>query len=64
MNFKIKEKRIEKGMTQEELAEKSGISRASILSYENGTAKNITVKNLESIADALNCKIEELFCYD
>ncbi len=61
MKLNVKAKREEKGLTQEELSEKSGISRASIALYESNSVSNITVKNLEALACALECGIEDLF---
>ena len=61
MKFNIKELRQKSGMTQEELAKKAGISRATIAMYENNTADNITVKTLESLAKALSCHVTDLF---
>lgn len=61
MKFNIKELRQKSGMTQEELAKKAGISRATIAMYENNIADNITVKTLESLAKALDCHVTDLF---
>ena len=59
----IKKKRKEKGITQEELAEKMFKGQGHISAIEN--AKNNSVVDLEvlnNIAQALDCKIED-FCY-
>lgn len=61
MKLNVKKIRLEKGLTQEELASKSGISRASIALYESNSIDNITVKNLEALAKVLECSITELF---
>lgn len=61
MKLNVKKIRLEKGFTQEELASKTGISRASIVLYENNSVDNITVKNLEELAKALDCTINDLF---
>ncbi len=61
MKLNVKKIRLEKGLTQEELASKSGISRASIALYESNSTDNITVKNLEALAKVLECSIAELF---
>lgn len=50
---KIKQRRIELGMDADELAEKTGKSRATIYRYENGDIKNIPITVLKPIADAL-----------
>lgn len=61
MKLNVRKKREEKGFTQEELSLKSGISRGSIILYENNSVDNITVKNLEALAKALDCTITDLF---
>ena len=61
MGCKIKEFREAARMTQEELAEKSGISRGTISALENGTARNTTSKTLVQIARALNATVEQIF---
>lgn len=61
MKLNVKAKREERDLTQEELSEKSGISRGSIALYESNAVSNITVKNLEALANALECRIEDLF---
>ena len=50
------------GMTQAELAEKSGVNSRQIQRVEIGEAKtdNLTAKNLIAIADALNVDIKDL----
>jgi len=51
--------RKEAGLTQEELAKKTGISRSSIAMIE--TAKrDITISNLSKIAKALKISLSEL----
>lgn len=62
MGYKIKEMREAKSMTQEELAEKSGISRVTISGLENGTERNTMSKTLIKIAKALDVTIDQLFC--
>ena len=61
MAFKIKEIRTEKGVSQEELAEKSGVSRVIISGLETGERKNTTVKTLSDIAAALGVKVCDIF---
>ena len=61
MGFRIKEVREEIGMTQEELAKKSGISRTTISALENGSNKNTSSKTLLAIATALNTTVENIF---
>lgn len=61
MKFKIKEHREKEGITQEELSKKSGVSRAIISGLESGTIVTTTTKTLIRIADALNCKVSDIF---
>lgn len=61
MEFKVKERREKEGMTQEELSKRSGVSRTIISGLESGTIKTTTTKTLLSIAEALNCKVSDVF---
>lgn len=61
MGFKIKEIRESKNMTQEELAEKSGVSRVTISAMENGVKRNTTSKTLLCLARALGVTIDQIF---
>ena len=64
MGYKIKEFREKIGMTQEELAEKSGVSRTTIWSLENGTEKNATTKTLLKLAHTLGTTVDNIFFTD
>jgi len=57
----IKRVREEKGMTQEQLAEKANVNRSLLNQLETGKLKNTSINTLQKIADTLNCKITELF---
>ena len=61
MGFKIRQLRKEKGLTQEELAQKSGVSRATIIGLENGTICITTTATLIKIATALGEKVGNIF---
>ena len=61
MGYKIKEKRVEKKMTQEELAAKSGVSRATISGLENGTMRATSSKTLLKLAKALDTTVDQIF---
>lgn len=50
---RIKEKRIERNMTLEEVGKIAGVSRATIQRYESGTISNIPSDRIERIAKAL-----------
>lgn len=50
------------GMTQKELAEKSGINIRQIQKYESGEYDigNMTLKNAAALADVLECDVRDL----
>ena len=64
LGYKIKEMREQKGMTQEELAIKSGISRGTISALENGTFHNVMSSTLIKLAKALNTTVDHIFFSD
>lgn len=61
MGYRIKELRQEKKMSQEELAEKSGVSRTTISNIENGTDKTVMSSTLMNLAKALETTVDKLF---
>lgn len=61
MAYKVKELRKKRGMTQEELEQKSGVSRVTISSLENGTERNTTTETLLKLATALDTTIDQIF---
>lgn len=61
MGYRIKEVREEHGMSQTQLAEISGVSRATIWALETGKEKVTTTKTLNKLANALNVTVDELF---
>lgn len=60
---KIKEKRLSQHLTQEQLAEKIGISPKSLSQIELGN-NFISADNLEQICSALNVKAKNLFDFE
>lgn len=64
MTFNIKKIRENKGLTQEELAERSMVSRGTIAALESGKPVVTTTKTLEKICSALGSRIEEIFFAD
>lgn len=64
MKNKVKEIREKLGMSQEELSEKSRVSRTTISGLENETIDVITNITLEKIAGALGKKVPEVFFQD
>ena len=61
MGYKIKELREAMKMTQEELAEKSGVSRGTISDLENGIDRTTTSKTLVKLAQALDTTVDRIF---
>lgn len=57
---RVRELRSTKGMTQEDLASLSGLSRQYIGDVERGT-RNISLINIEKIAMAFKITLSELF---
>lgn len=62
MGYKIKELREKNNMTQDELAAKSGVCRATISALENETSRATTTKTLMRIARALGVPVEAIIC--
>lgn len=61
MGYRLKQIREQKGITQESLAAKSGVSRATIAALETGNERNTTSKTLTKLAMALDVSVNELF---
>lgn len=64
MGYKIKEARQDAGLTQDELANRSGVSRSIINGLETGRTTVTTNVTLLKIAKALNRKIADIFFED
>ena len=62
MGFKdrLKEKRVEAGLTQAELAQKAGVTTRTIQNYELGNRKPANMEVIQKIADALATTTEYL----
>lgn len=56
----IKDARIEKGLTQEELGALVGVQKSAIAKYENGRVVNIKRSTLQKLAKALDLKGSDL----
>jgi len=56
----IKKVRTEKGLTQEELAEKVGVKKSAVAKWENGRVSEIKRSNLKNLADALGLNPTQL----
>ena len=61
MGYRIRERREAMKMTQEELADKSGVSRGTISALENGSMRNTTSKTLLKLTQALNTSVDRIF---
>lgn len=57
---KIREERLKQGLSQEQLASKTGVHRTYIGMIERAE-KNITLENIKKVADALGISIKNLF---
>ncbi|KYK29343.1 MAG: helix-turn-helix transcriptional regulator [Theionarchaea archaeon] len=63
MKTRIKELRARYDLTQEDLAQKVGVRRETIVFLEKGKY-NPSLKLAHRVAEALNTTIEELFIFD
>lgn len=61
MKNKIKYYRELKGLSQEDLAKRSEVSRTTISGFENGTIEVTTNTTMDKIANALGVSTIELF---
>ena len=57
---KIKQARIAKGLTQEELGNIVGLQKSAIAKYENGRVVNIKRSTLQKLAQALDLRGSDL----
>jgi transcriptional regulator with XRE-family HTH domain len=61
MEYKIKEIREKRKLSQAELARLSGVSRPTIIRLENSDDVVVNSKTLEQLANALGVSIKSLF---
>lgn len=61
MGKRMKEYRLSRQMSQEELSTASGVSRATISAIENDPAYTPTTKTLERLAAALGSTVNQIF---
>ena len=64
MGCKLRQRREQMKLTQEELARKSGVSRQTISSIEQNENKSVSSRTLEKLARALDTTIGNLFFAD
>lgn len=58
VNNNLSEVRKTKGLTQEGLAEKSGVSRVTIANIERGAVTDLKISTMLSLANALGATVE------
>jgi transcriptional regulator with XRE-family HTH domain len=56
----IKTFRKQRGISQEELARKAGVTYSTLIKLESGSNKNPTVKTLQQIAQTLDVTLDDL----
>lgn len=61
MGTKLKELRLSKNITQEELAKRSGVSRITIANIESGKSESVLTATLAALADALEVSVAYFF---
>ncbi|MDY3361221.1 MAG: helix-turn-helix transcriptional regulator [Clostridium celatum] len=59
--MRVKLRRIELGLTQEELSQKVNIARARIVEVEKGYYENLRLREMKKIAEVLKTTIYHLF---
>lgn len=64
MGKRIKELRLKKGVTQEELGKVIGVQKAAILKYESGLVENMKRSSIKKLAEYFNVKPSYLMGLD
>jgi len=64
MVFRVKEIRLSKRISQEELSKVAGVSRQTISDLESGEIVNTTISTLTKLAEALDCNVSDIFVLD
>lgn len=64
MRVILRDWRLKRGLTQQELAVRSGVKQAIISDVENGNTPNPTVGTLYGLATALRCAMDDLVVPD
>lgn len=59
----IKRMRLDRSMSQKELAKKIGVHQTAVSQWENGTA-DPSLSMIPALLAVFNCKIEELYVPD
>ena len=55
MAQRIKEERLKKGLTQEQLADRLGVQKSAVAKYENGRIENIKRSTIVRMAAIFGC---------
>lgn len=58
---RLKELRMERGISQEDLAEKSGISRTTLSKIENDEEANVNTRTIAKLAEIFDVKPSDIF---
>lgn len=58
--LRVKELRLEKGLSQEKLANIAGVDRTYMTQVENGK-RNISIENIRKVCIALNVSLSDFF---
>ena len=64
MSDRIVRLRKERGLTQEQLAEYTGLTRSAIAKYERGLVENMTATNIQALASFFGVRPSYLMCLD
>ncbi len=64
MGDRIKQLRLEKGLTQEELGKYIGVKKAAVMKYEKGNVKNMKRSTIETLSKLFNVTPSYLMCLE
>jgi transcriptional regulator with XRE-family HTH domain len=64
MGDRIKELRLQYGMTQEELGAKLGIQKSAIAKYENGRVRNLKASMIKKLAEIFDVRPSYIMGWD
>lgn len=64
IGMRIKKRRNELKLTQEQLGEKLGITKSAICKVERDKEQNLTTERVETFAEALDCSVQYLMGWE
>lgn len=64
MGERIKQLRLQKGLTQEELGKYIGVQKSAVRKYEKGSVTNLKRSSIETLAKLFNVTPSYLMCID